>query len=277
MKYCKTCKKPIIIRVKVCGIPRTLSCRRTKCIECQPLGDRPSCFRSVIRAIPKDKMALLIANSLSISHLLECLGLPSGGGSYRTLHNYCSELGLDLSGLKGKQARRLKINILIKGSNAKGDRLKNAMLSQGVLKLCAICKQPPIWNGKPLTLQVDHINGDNKDNRLENLRFLCPNCHSQTPTYAGGNRKSYKDTKIMYCITCGNTKAYNKSKMCCECSKMRMRRFNPSTEEFINILKTSTSVVEVASTFKVSDNAIRKRCRVMGIDYKALIGSEVQI
>lgn len=52
---------------------------------------------------------------------------------------------------------------------------------------CSECGLDPIWNGKPLTLQVDHINGDNTDNRPENLRFLCPNCHTQTPTYAGRN------------------------------------------------------------------------------------------
>lgn len=50
---------------------------------------------------------------------------------------------------------------------------------------CAICGNKGFWNDKPLALQVDHINGIPNDNRLENLRWLCPNCHSQTDTYAG--------------------------------------------------------------------------------------------
>lgn len=54
---------------------------------------------------------------------------------------------------------------------------------------CACCGNTGEWNGRPLVLQLDHINGDNCDNRLENLRFLCPNCHSQTDTFAGRNCK----------------------------------------------------------------------------------------
>ena len=53
--------------------------------------------------------------------------------------------------------------------------------------LCGICGLGPEWNGMVLVLQIDHINGDSTDSRLENLRFLCPNCHSQTETFAGRN------------------------------------------------------------------------------------------
>jgi hypothetical protein len=62
------------------------------------------------------------------------------------------------------------------------------ILDLGVMPyLCGICCQPPEWNGEKLVLPIDHINGDPTDNRPENLRFLCPNCHSQTETFAGRN------------------------------------------------------------------------------------------
>lgn len=55
--------------------------------------------------------------------------------------------------------------------------------------ICSICGQEPYWNGKPMVLILDHINGINNDNRLENLRFVCSNCDSQLPTYKSRNRK----------------------------------------------------------------------------------------
>lgn len=71
--------------------------------------------------------------------------------------------------------------------------LKRRLIKSGKLKEeCSDCGQKPLWNGKPLMLELDHINGIYNDNRIENLRLLCPNCHSQTPTSSGKNNKNNK-------------------------------------------------------------------------------------
>ena len=75
--------------------------------------------------------------------------------------------------------------------------LKKRLISEGLKQnICEICGQGPIWNGKPLALQLDHINGNHTDNCLENLRIVCPNCHSQTDTFS-----TKKPTKV--CPDCG--------------------------------------------------------------------------
>lgn len=69
-------------------------------------------------------------------------------------------------------------------------KLKERLVKEKILdNKCSECGVGPWWNYKPLVLQMDHINGNNRDHRIENLRILCGNCHSQTITYAGSNKK----------------------------------------------------------------------------------------
>jgi hypothetical protein len=91
--------------------------------------------------------------------------------------------------------------------------LKNRLLKEGILKnKCALCGQGPEWNGKPLSLQLDHIDGVHNNNSPENLRLLCPNCHSQTVTFCRRKDKKRKNVK---------TKIQNikKSEFCNSCGK----------------------------------------------------------
>lgn len=85
-------------------------------------------------------------------------------------------------------------NILVKNSiYTNRTHLKIRLIEENIIEYkCGICNNTGDWLGNKLTLQLDHINGINNDNRIENLRFLCPNCHSQTITYAGANVKKLK-------------------------------------------------------------------------------------
>ena len=74
-------------------------------------------------------------------------------------------------------------------------RLKERIIKQGLIKYrCACCDLGPEWNGKPMPLILDHVNGINNDNRLENLRFVCSNCDSQLDTYKSRNRVKHRSS-----------------------------------------------------------------------------------
>jgi 5-methylcytosine-specific restriction endonuclease McrA len=84
-------------------------------------------------------------------------------------------------------------NMFVLNSGYNHSTIKRNIIKYNLIPYeCATCKNQGKHNGLDLTLQLDHINGVKVDQTLSNLRFLCPNCHSQTQTYAGGNRKKVK-------------------------------------------------------------------------------------
>lgn len=142
-----------------------------------------------------------VKNSLSIAGVLKYLGLSPFGSRYKIFNMDIERLGLDISHftgqghLKGKThswSKKRPLNeILVQNSNYTSIwLLKRRLIRAGLLRngcyVCGIDK----WCGKKLNLQLDHINGNNRDHRLENLRMICPNCHSQTETFAGRNVKN---------------------------------------------------------------------------------------
>lgn len=139
----------------------------------------------------------LIKESCNISEVLFKLGYSIKGNSwgFSQVRRRMDELHLSASDFKGKSV--LKTNVkqidpqkLLK-ENSKHQRsvLRRYVLTNNLIPYkCAICGTSE-WNNKTLSLELDHINGINNDNRLENLRFLCPNCHSQTTTYGSRNQQ----------------------------------------------------------------------------------------
>lgn len=81
-------------------------------------------------------------------------------------------------------------NILVENSSYSRGNLKKRILSENIIQyICIICGIGPKWMDKPMPLILDHINGVNNDNRLDNLRFVCSNCDSQLPTYKSKNKR----------------------------------------------------------------------------------------
>ena len=147
----------------------------------------------------KDKLEEIVKKSSTIKEVLSHFGMENKGNNYITLKKRLNADSIDYSHIpqgkgcnKGRKISRKKIDIkkiLIKNSTFNRTHLKRRLLLEGLLKNeCEICGHNGIWHGEKLVMVLDHINGVGNDNRIKNLRMLCPNCNSQTKTFAGRNK-----------------------------------------------------------------------------------------
>lgn len=141
----------------------------------------------------------VVAMSTSVNEVLRQLGLDAVGGHHTNIARRIKVYGLDTSHftpvvrterMRHNQRRRTAEEILVEDSSAHAkrtpsSRLKRAMSEVGFDERCALCGIDPVWLGEPLPLEVDHVDGNWRNNRMGNLRLLCPNCHSTTDTYRG--------------------------------------------------------------------------------------------
>ena len=177
---------------------------------------------------------------------------------------------------KQDQIERNVENIFTENSTASQNTLRRWFLKEEYQPyICSICGQLPIWNNKELTLILDHINECNNDNRLENLRWVCPNCNQQLETTGSRNPIRKKFAKKYYCIDCG--KEISKGSLrCLECeTKHRVIPIEEMkiTREELKFLIRTMPFTQIAKKFNVSDNAIRKWCDKFNLPRKK---SEIQ-
>ncbi|MFJ4864976.1 MULTISPECIES: HNH endonuclease [unclassified Streptomyces] len=144
----------------------------------------------------RDVLAEAVAASTNMCEVLRRLGLDVVGGHHTHISRRVKAFGIDTSHFvlpsrAGRpKVRRTPDTVLVRQEDPQARRtqsshLKQALTAIGIPEACRLCGVEAVWQGRPLPLEVDHIDGDWRNNRPENLRLLCPNCHSATDTYRG--------------------------------------------------------------------------------------------
>lgn len=210
------------------------------------------------------KEAVAVASSLAGA--MRILEIPLSGGQHRAVSRRVRNMGLDIShfvpsttGQPGrrKTAEEILCRLPAGSRRAPAYQLRRALLEIGVAYECALAPDHLAWMGHELVLQIDHIDGDWLNNLRENLRFLCPNCHSQTENYAGRSQGGRKWT----CGECESptTAEAVRCRPCAARNRPAKIDWPPRTELEGMLARSNYSVV--ARALGVSDNAVRKHLR----------------
>jgi len=221
--------------------------------------------KTILHTIDRTRLQEIATNSNSLSELLRNIGVSLNGSNFTTLKTRIEKeqiniehiLNHNITFLATLKTTKPLDEILVENSTYQSQTLKKRLLREKLLEnKCYECGSPPIWNNKPLVLQLDHINGVPTDNRLENLRLLCPNCHTQTETFCRVKRKTIQNE----CIDCGEP-IHRQSTRCRACKNDSQIRVNwPSHDELLHMVKRH-GYAYVAKLLNVSDSSIRRKLK----------------
>ncbi|MCQ9134451.1 HNH endonuclease [Streptomyces hilarionis] len=184
------------------GVPDDSRSRSALARTLAALGIDVAHFSHRRATIPEDRLRDLVPVCTSYADVMRGLGMEVDDTNHRRVRRAASRLGLDTGHFTRRPwgrperpapapiAHRVLVVLPDRAGRTNRDRLHQALKEIGVPYACAECGNPGEWRGRPVTLQIDHVSGDWRDNRAANLRYMCPNCHAITSTWCrGGPRR----------------------------------------------------------------------------------------
>ena len=241
-----------------------------------------------LKDIPLDLVEAAIKESLTFKEVFIKIGYPEGyrsGSQLRWLRRIIEDYQFDITHMTHLRDYTTSYHrepipdeeIFRLDNGHPHVKVRERVLKKNMLPyVCAICGQPPEWHGKPLTLVLDHINGNHNDNRLENLRFICKHCDSQLKTNGSRNTIRYFKPVLkkatIKCPLCGGSMTKG-AEMCVKCrtAKKLTESKIPPRDELIKDLLEIKNFVRIGKKYEVSDNAVRKWCVHYGLPNKSRI------
>jgi len=215
-------------------------------------------------------------SSRSMRHACTELGLHFNTFRRQAIKIGCYDTNQSGKGVSKYRPNTIKLDDVLNGQypHYKTGNLKRQLMKYGLKSnQCELCKITE-WNGNSIVMELDHIDGNRFNHSLDNLKMLCPNCHSQTPTFRGRNIKSVNGVRELpkaptkprkpkraprQCIDCNNEITYKgKTGKCTSC--VQKSETKPSVEQLSIDLK-SLPMTKIGEKYGVSDNAVRKWLR----------------
>lgn len=231
--------------------------------------------RSRIWLMEHNEFSELVKNNTTYASILRILNYSTRGAGNRMLKSRIQAEGIDDTHIKlGKYQVMAQLRsrpdheVFVENSTyLNGVSIKRRLINQKYKEnVCSVCGLLPKWNNKVLSLQIDHINGVRTDNRLENLRLICPNCHSQTDNFAGKNRLN---VKRIYCECGKRVSGYKANQKCSSCASTQLqyskRKIERPNKQKLEELLWEKPTTHIAKEYGVSDKAVEKWSKIYGI------------